>query len=96
MNELDCSELEIKRVLPRDALVLDGGSVHQLIGGPLQGDAVHLQAGPGCHGRRVKREVAGNGIADILRQDHNIVFTWKANMDLIQLIEYRTEKQNVS
>jgi hypothetical protein len=42
----------------------------------------------------VKREVAGNGSVDILWQDHNIVFTWKANIDLIQFIEYRTEKQN--
>ena len=75
MNELNCSEFEVEGVLPGDTLVLDGGSVHQLIGGPLEGDAVHLEAGPVSQGRRVEREVAGNGSADVLWQDHDIVFT---------------------
>ena len=35
VDELDCPDLEVERVLPRDALVLYRRPVHQLIRGPL-------------------------------------------------------------
>ena len=74
VDELDCPDLEVERVLPRDALVLYSRPVHQLIRGPLQRDPVDRNRTRAAeNGRRVEREVARHRGLDVLRQHHHVV-----------------------
>ena len=85
VDELDCPDLEVERVLPRDALVLDRRPVHQLIGSPLQRDpADGNRTRAAENGRRVEREVPRHRGCDVLRQHHHIVLAWKGQKVRLQ------------